>query len=139
MSSSKGLRQRREALSQRAEIASRDLSRHGPSPARTALGLPDRVRPSKPGADRFWRDARRRRILAVADVSAAALASLVAGLSSTSAVWALLLLPVWPVIAQLLGLYDRDQRSLRHLTIDEFGTIAAWAAAGVAVLGIVLS
>jgi exopolysaccharide biosynthesis polyprenyl glycosylphosphotransferase len=33
-------------------------------------------------------------------------------------------------LAKLLGLYDRDQRSLRHLTFDEIPLIAAWSALG---------
>jgi len=77
-------------------------------------------------------------MLAMADVAAAAIASLVVGASTTGGLWALVVLPAWLVVAQVLGLYDRDQRALRHLTIDEFGTIAAWAAIGVAIVGIVL-
>ena len=52
--------------------------------------------------------------------------------------WALALLPGWVVIAKLFGLYDRDQRSIRHLTVDELPAIAAWAAAGTAMLGLLL-
>ena len=43
-------------------------------------------------------------------------------------VWSLLVLPLWILSAKLLGLYDRDHRALRHLTVDEFPTIAAWTA-----------
>jgi exopolysaccharide biosynthesis polyprenyl glycosylphosphotransferase len=106
--------------------------------ADAAHWAPDRVHVRKGATDRFWRDVRRRRMLAMADVVAGLLACLVVAVSTASGFWALAVLPVWPVIAQLLGLYDRDQRSLRHLTIDEFGTIAAWAGAGAAILGIVL-
>ena len=36
-----------------------------------------------------------------------------------TAVWSLGYLPVWVVAAKLFGLYDRDHRTLRHLTVDE--------------------
>jgi exopolysaccharide biosynthesis polyprenyl glycosylphosphotransferase len=101
--------------------------------------LRDRARLSAvelgPG-DRFWRDARRRRMLAVADLGAAAVASIVAISGIAYATWALLFLPAWILIAKLLGLYDRDHRSIRHLTLDEIPSIAAWAGLGVAGLGL---
>jgi exopolysaccharide biosynthesis polyprenyl glycosylphosphotransferase len=88
--------------------------------------------------DRFWRDARRRRMLALADVGAGIAATLLLAGSTTRVMWALALLPGWVVLAKLLGLYDRDQRSVRHLTVDELPAIAAWAAVGVGVLGLLL-
>ena len=88
--------------------------------------------------DRFWRDARRRRLLAAADVVAAAAASVAISTSSTALIWALFLLPVWIVLAKLFGLYDRDQGSIRPLTLDELPAIAAWGAAGAVILGLVL-
>ena len=87
---------------------------------------------------RFWRDALRRRLLALADLIAAAAASIVVATSSADAFWALVLLPVWVLIAKLIGLYDRDHAAIRHLTVDEVPAIAAWAGAGVAVLALVL-
>jgi exopolysaccharide biosynthesis polyprenyl glycosylphosphotransferase len=87
---------------------------------------------------RFWRDALRRRMLAFADLLAAAAASLLVATSSADAFWALVLLPAWIVLAKLIGLYDRDHVAIRHLTVDELPAIAAWAAAGVAVLALVL-
>jgi exopolysaccharide biosynthesis polyprenyl glycosylphosphotransferase len=101
------------------------------APARAAA-LPG----SQAGRQRYWRDTRRRRMLAVADLLAAALASLAAVPSLALAAWPLLLLPFWLVIAQLLGLYDRDQRVIRHLTVDELAPIAAWAAVGASALGL---
>lgn len=86
--------------------------------------------------DRFWRDARRRRMLAVADLGAASVASIVAISGIAYATWALLFLPAWILIAKLIGLYDRDHRSIRHLTLDEIPSIAAWAGLGVAGLGL---
>jgi exopolysaccharide biosynthesis polyprenyl glycosylphosphotransferase len=90
-------------------------------------------------ADRFWRDVRRRRLLAVADVLAAVVATAIVAPSSIGLLWGLLFVPGWVVIAKLLGLYDRDQGAIRHLTIDELPSIAAWAVAGVAGLGVVLA
>ena len=63
------------------------------------------------------------------------------GLAATSTgeiVWSLAILPVWVVLAKLFGLYDRDQMSIRHLTVDELPQIAAWSAAGTAMLGALL-
>jgi exopolysaccharide biosynthesis polyprenyl glycosylphosphotransferase len=67
------------------------------------------------------RDAFLRRLLAGADAVAAAVASTVLAVSGGGGTVArsLLFVPVWVVIAKLCGLYDRDQRALRHLTVDE--------------------
>ena len=99
---------------------------------------PDLVRADRVGRPRFWRDALRRRLLAVADLGAAAAASLVIASTSADAFWALVLLPVWVVFAKLIGLYDRDHVAIRHLTVDELVPIAAWAAAGVGFLALIL-
>ena len=48
------------------------------------------------------------------------------------------LLPLWVLIAKLVGLYDRDHAAIRHLTIDELPSIAAWAGVGVAGLALIL-
>src|SRR4051812_9403675 len=76
-------------------------------------------------------DALRRRMLAAADALAVILALvLMVGLGAISvaeAFWAATLLPVWIVLAKLSGLYDRDHRALRHLTVDELGSIVTWA------------
>src|SRR5262245_5496868 len=106
---------------------------------RAQVVVPDSARPleveadvaSRP-ADRFWRDVRRRRMLAVADLFSGFIATFMLAPDPTEAIWALLFLPGWVVIAKLLGLYDRDQGALRHQTIDELPSIAAWSAAGVA-------
>ncbi len=90
------------------------------------------------GRSRFWRDALRRRMLAVADVVAAVAASIVVAQSAAGAFWAIALLPAWVLIAKLIGLYDRDHIAIRHLTIDEVPAIAAWAGASVAMLALVL-
>ena len=87
-----------------------------------------------PGRSRWWRDSIRRRLLAVADGLAAGGASLVTITTQPAALWVLVFLPTWILIAKLLGLYDRDHRAIRHLTIDEFPQIVAWAAIGTATL-----
>jgi exopolysaccharide biosynthesis polyprenyl glycosylphosphotransferase len=61
--------------------------------------------------------------VAMATVSAS-LAAFGPGLSA--AVGALLFAPAWIVAAKLYGLYDRDHRTLRHLTVDELPIILVW-------------
>jgi lipopolysaccharide/colanic/teichoic acid biosynthesis glycosyltransferase len=78
---------------------------------------------------RWWRDMRRRRLLALADCCAVAL-SLAFVLPAERAIWLLAFLPVWILIAKLAGLYDADHRAMRHLTVDEAPAIAAWGVAG---------
>ncbi len=129
------------------------MSEHGVSPtgpltgvsgraADTALDLrgappdPDSDPVARPSTQRWWRDTRRRRMLAAADFIAAAIATVLAVPALASVTWALFFLPLWVVVAKLLGLYDRDQRAIRHLTIDELGPIAAWAAICAAGLGL---
>jgi exopolysaccharide biosynthesis polyprenyl glycosylphosphotransferase len=78
---------------------------------------------------RLWRDALRRRMLAGADLLTSLLICLaIAGLTSVeTGVWAVLFTPVWLLLAKLFGLYDRDHRALRHLTIDELPVLFLWA------------
>jgi exopolysaccharide biosynthesis polyprenyl glycosylphosphotransferase len=89
-----------------------------------------------------WRDALRRRLLAVADALAVAAATagvaIVTGRWTQAMTWSLLLLPAWLVLAKLQGLYDRDQRTLRHQTADEFQQLLVWATTGTAVVTAVL-
>lgn len=82
------------------------------------------------------RDALRRRMLAVADAGAVATAAIGAHLGDLAiadAFWTLVLLPVWLLLAKLHGLYDRDHRTLRHLTADELGAVVAWTTVSTAV------
>src|SRR5207244_10148908 len=90
-------------------------------------------RPDVAAADRlpWWRDALRRRMLALADVGTIAVAILAATSAVSGAGWAFITAPLWILFAKLLGLYDRDHRALRHLTIDELPSLAGWAASGV--------
>jgi len=87
-----------------------------------------------------WRDSLLRRMLAASDILAVLLGGLSVGFllgSNVSALfWTITLVPLWVVLAKLVGLYDRDQRSLRHLTIDEAPLIVTWALLGA--LGMVL-
>jgi FlaA1/EpsC-like NDP-sugar epimerase len=78
----------------------------------------------------------RRRLLAAADAAAVTVFSLsIAFLVSghvASAFWAESLLPLWIVLAKVQGLYDRDHRTLRHLTADEIPNILLWVVTGTA-------
>jgi exopolysaccharide biosynthesis polyprenyl glycosylphosphotransferase len=73
----------------------------------------------------------RRRMLALADASAALAASasfiVVSERGVDLAFWAAVSLPAWIVLAKLHGLYDRDHRALRHLTVDELPVVLVWA------------
>jgi exopolysaccharide biosynthesis polyprenyl glycosylphosphotransferase len=82
-------------------------------------------------------DALRRRMLASADALALVLATATlvqtGALSVAAAFWTASLLPVWVILAKLHGLYDRDHRELRHLTVDELGAVVAWSTVSTAV------
>jgi exopolysaccharide biosynthesis polyprenyl glycosylphosphotransferase len=92
----------------------------------TTLLAPAGVMPASHG--RWWRDARRRRLLALADIGAASLATLIVTVTGTGTFWAVLFLPLWPLLAKMVGLYDRDHKELRHLTADEVPSILGWVA-----------
>ena len=84
-------------------------------------------------------DPLRRRMLALADlltvaVVAATLGSFGPGI--TAALGAVLFLPGWILSAKLYGLYDRDHRTLRHLTVDELPFLFVWAITSVAGLAL---
>jgi exopolysaccharide biosynthesis polyprenyl glycosylphosphotransferase len=93
-------------------------------------------------ARRTWAHALLRRLLAYADVAASLLASfslvVVGGGDTAQLAWSLALIPLWIVLAKLLGLYDRDGRSLRHLTIEETPFLVLWALIGVTSLALFL-
>jgi exopolysaccharide biosynthesis polyprenyl glycosylphosphotransferase len=84
---------------------------------------------------RWWRDVRRRRLLALADCCAVGLA-LALVLPPQRAIWILAFLPVWILVAKLAGLYDADHREMRHLTVDEAPTIIAWGVIGAAAVSL---
>lgn len=82
-----------------------------------------------------------RRMLAVADVLAIAVAAVFVELWGSGAEAAFLLVlfaPVWIVTAKLAGLYDRDHRTLRHLTVDELPWLMVWALSSTAILTLLL-
>ena len=89
------------------------------------------------GDPRWWGDARRRRLLALADCVSAALAIAVV-LSPERAIWTIALLPLWVLVAKLAGLYDADHRAMRHLTVDEIPAILAWGVIGSAISGLLV-
>lgn len=81
-----------------------------------------------------WRESLLRRMLGAADILAVLVGALAVGFISGDNVnaffWIVALVPAWIVLAKLLGLYDKDQRALRHLTIDEASPLAMWALLG---------
>ncbi len=89
---------------------------------------------------RYVRDASLRRVLAGADLlTVAAVALVLALVGSTHHTVLLLVLsaPAWIVAAKLAGLYDRDQRTVRHLTVDELPSLVVWALGSTAFLTVV--
>lgn len=90
-----------------------------------------------------WRDALLRRMLALADLVAGIAASSSVAIAARGRVdailWAGLLAPTWVLAAKLLGLYDRDQRSLRHLTVDELPSLFTWALTSTAAVSLLLA
>ena len=90
---------------------------------------------------RFPHDSLRRRILALADVIAVVVAAgafWASGAPAEGAVAVVLFAPGWLLVAKACGLYDRDHRSIRCLTIDELGRILGLALAGTAALATVI-
>jgi exopolysaccharide biosynthesis polyprenyl glycosylphosphotransferase len=89
-----------------------------------------------------WRHALLRRLLACADLTAGMLASVALAVAGSGELgqmaWPLVFLPVWILVAKLLGLYDRDGRVLRHLTVDEAPQLVLWALLGTLVISILL-
>jgi exopolysaccharide biosynthesis polyprenyl glycosylphosphotransferase len=107
----------------------------------TAAGASaEQLRESAPARGLFAHysnDALLHRMLAAADTLTIASAAVVVGVWGSGASGALLLVlsaPVWIVAGKLVGLYDRDHRTLRHLTVEELPWIFVWALGGTAVL-----
>ena len=83
-----------------------------------------------------------RRMLAMGDLLAVAAAAALVGLWGSSPTAALLLVlsaPIWIITAKLAGLYDRDNRTLRHLTVDELPWLMVWALSSTALLTLLLA
>jgi exopolysaccharide biosynthesis polyprenyl glycosylphosphotransferase len=108
------------------------------SPGQAADATVSERRLLESASSRWWPDALRRRMLALADLVSALAAGIVVTSSLADAAWAVVVAPLWLVIAKLLGLYDRDHRAIRHLTIDELPGIFAWAISGTLMLALVL-
>jgi len=80
------------------------------------------------GRPRWWRDQRRRRLLALADlVPAIAIGAAVVAATGDRVAWGLAAVVPALLIAKLLGLYDADHRAIRHQTSDEIPALALWA------------
>jgi exopolysaccharide biosynthesis polyprenyl glycosylphosphotransferase len=82
-----------------------------------------------------------RRMLAMADVLAISAAAVFVGLWGSGVAGALLLVlsaPIWIVTAKLAGLYDRDHRTMRHLTVDELPWLLVWTLSSTALLTLLL-
>jgi exopolysaccharide biosynthesis polyprenyl glycosylphosphotransferase len=80
-------------------------------------------------------------MLAMADVFAISAAAVFVGLWGSGVSGSLLLVlsaPIWIVTAKLAGLYDRDHRTLRHLTVDELPWLLVWALSSTALLTLLL-
>src|SRR5205085_5355037 len=86
----------------------------------------------------IWRGVLLRRMLGLADFGAVLVAavSFAVGHHVRDVFWIAAFAPAWIVLAKLHGLYDRDQRSLRHLTVDELPALATWATTGTAAYAI---
>jgi exopolysaccharide biosynthesis polyprenyl glycosylphosphotransferase len=124
MRTSEGLREQEQAPAVRDDYPAASLETE---PAALPSAVP-----------RWWRDALRRRMLALADTIGAALAIAAGQLGVAGAPWALVFLPLWLLLAKLVGLYDRDHEAIRHLTVDEVPRIVAWAAGGTATVALLL-
>jgi exopolysaccharide biosynthesis polyprenyl glycosylphosphotransferase len=89
-----------------------------------------------------WHDVLLRRMLAVADVAAAVTAmvalAVFGDIGLATLFWLLASMPFWIVVAKLDGLYDRDQRSLRHMTVDEAPHLLLWAVTSALVVALLL-
>jgi exopolysaccharide biosynthesis polyprenyl glycosylphosphotransferase len=81
-------------------------------------------------------------MLALADAVALIGVGLVLAVSAPegpmAAIPALAFGPAWLILAKLYGLYDRDHRALRHLTVDELPSIFMWATTGTSLLAVLL-
>lgn len=83
-----------------------------------------------------------RRMLAMGDLLAVAAAAVLVGIWGSGPAAALLMVlsaPIWIVTAKLAGLYDRDNRTLRHLTVDELPWLLVWALSSTALLTLLLA
>ena len=111
-----------------------------------AAGAPERTSDAAVLADRdsarYHAEPLLRRMLALGDVLAVVIAAVFVGLWGSGQAAALLLVlsaPIWIVTAKLAGLYDRDHRTLRHLTVDELPWLMVWTLSSTALLTLLLA
>ncbi len=105
-------------------------------------GSPDDVAVDDLASARYRAEPLLRRMLALGDLLAVAVAAAFVGLWGSSPAAALLLVlsaPIWIVTAKLAGLYDRDHRTLRHLTVDELPWLMVWTLSSTALLTLLLA
>jgi exopolysaccharide biosynthesis polyprenyl glycosylphosphotransferase len=110
------------------------------APPRRALGVPLGL-PAVRSSSRLPADAILRRALALADFAAVMLGATTLAVlvdRADQAFWAATFAPVWLVLARLHGLYHRDQRALRHLTVDELPALVFWSLTGTAATALLL-
>jgi exopolysaccharide biosynthesis polyprenyl glycosylphosphotransferase len=120
-------------------------SRTRASPERATAAAPAMarryVRATPSARSTAWNDPLRRRMLAAADLLAAATAAvagaLVGGVDLSTLSASVSLLPLLVVSAKALGLYDTDHARLQHLTTDEAARIFHAVTTSVAVLALV--
>src|SRR3989442_5490312 len=120
----------------------RDLGAAVVDLAASATVAPGRARFSILRRRGAWRDALRRRMLAAADLFGVMVAAATVAIGSGWAgflAFSAAMLPVWLVLAKVYGLYDRDHRVLRHLTLHELPNLIAWATTGTAIHVLLLS
>ena len=110
-----------------------------------AAGAPEGTSPAADVADHVsarYAEPLLRRMLALGDVLAVVIAAVFVGLWGSGQAAALLLVlsaPIWIVTAKLAGLYDRDHRTLRHLTVDELPWLMVWTLSSTALLTLLLA
>lgn len=87
-------------------------------------------------------DSLRRRMLALADVATALVFAAIYARTQNLGLRPLLemvaLAPLWVLLAKLVGLYDKDHRSLRHVTADELPALLLWASAGCVLVSLLI-
>jgi exopolysaccharide biosynthesis polyprenyl glycosylphosphotransferase len=80
-------------------------------------------------------------MLATADMLAVVIAAVAVGLwdhRAGPAIVFVLSAPIWIVVAKLARLYDRDQQTIRHLTVDEVPWLLMWALISMTLISILL-
>jgi exopolysaccharide biosynthesis polyprenyl glycosylphosphotransferase len=108
------------------------------SDVEVGAGLLDAVRE----AQRYGPEPLLRRMLATADMIAVVLAAVAAafwdGRRGPALVF-VLAAPIWIVVAKLARLYDRDQQTMRHLTVDEVPWLLMWVLISVTLISLLLA